>query len=108
MLQIDRLSHRYPGAQRLALDAVSLSAARGSVLGLLGPNGAGKTTLISHLTGLVPVGEGRIQVDGMSLQALRAQAPARIAVAPQEYAFYPMLTVAENLACFAAAARLVG
>jgi len=39
---------------------------------------------------------------------VRRRAPTRIAVAPQEHAFYPMLTVAENLACFAAAARLSG
>jgi ABC-2 type transport system ATP-binding protein len=39
---------------------------------------------------------------------VRAKTPTRIAVAPQDQAFYPMLTVAENLACFAAASRLSG
>lgn len=108
MLSIEHLGYRYPKARTAALDGVSLSAARGSVLGLLGPNGAGKTTLISHLAGLLPVQQGQILVGGRPLAELRAQHPTRIAVAPQEYAFYPMLTVAENMACFAAAGRLSG
>jgi len=108
MLAIDDLGYRYPGASQTALAGVTLRALRGSVLGLLGPNGAGKTTLISHLAGLIPVQRGAITVDGVPLANARRANPARIAVAPQEYAFYPMLTVAENLACFAAAARLHG
>ncbi len=77
-------------------------------MGLLGPNGAGKTTLISHLSGALAVQSGEIRIDGQPLQQVRAKAPTRIAVAPQDQAFYPMLTVAENLACFAAAGGLSG
>jgi ABC-2 type transport system ATP-binding protein len=108
MLQIRDLGFRYPRADKPALDGVSLQAQRGRVLGLLGPNGAGKTTLISHLAGLLPVRQGEILVDGLPLQAVRRREPSRIAVAPQEYAFYPMLDVRENLACFGAAGRLSG
>jgi len=108
MLEIKHLSHRYPRAPHAALDDVSLQAKRGSVLGLLGPNGAGKTTLISHLAGQLATQQGDILIDGEPLAAVRAKTPTRIAVAPQEYAFYPMLNVVENLACFAAAGRLNG
>ncbi len=108
MLEIEQLGHRYRGAASAALEGVSLQAKRGEVLGLLGPNGAGKTTLISHIAGLLALQRGQILVDGEPLAASRAKAPTRIAVAPQEYAFYPMLSVAENLACFAGAARLRG
>jgi ABC-2 type transport system ATP-binding protein len=108
MLSILDLSHRYPGAAEPALAAVSLHAQPAGVLGLLGPNGAGKTTLISLLAGLLPVQQGQILIDGEPLSVVRAKAPTRIAIAPQEYAFYPMLTVTENLACFAAAGRLRG
>ncbi|MDQ7988227.1 MAG: ABC transporter ATP-binding protein [Candidatus Dactylopiibacterium sp.] len=108
MLRIEELAHRYAGAAQPALDGVSLTLARGRVLGLLGPNGAGKTTLIAHLAGLLPVRSGRILLDGEPLAAARARAPARITLAPQEYAFYPMLSVRENLSCFAAASRLAG
>ena len=108
MLAIKHLSYRYPHAPSAALDDVSLEARRGGVLGLLGPNGAGKTTLISHLAGLLAVQQGEILIDGEALSTVRAKTPTRIAVAPQEYAFYPMLSVAENPACFAAAGRLTG
>ncbi|MDM0074474.1 ABC transporter ATP-binding protein [Variovorax sp. J2P1-59] len=108
MLALEQVSYRYPGTVQAALDGVSLSAHRGSVVGLLGPNGAGKTTLISHLSGALAVQSGRVLIDGEPLQAVRARMPTRIAVAPQEHAFYPMLTVAENLACFASAGLLSG
>ena len=108
MLAIAQLGYRYPHALEPALIDVSLQVQRGSVLGLLGPNGAGKTTLILHLAGLLTLQQGQISIDGEALAAVRAKAPTRIAVAPQEYAFYPMLTVIENLACFGAAARLSG
>ena len=108
MLDIRHLHYRYAGASAAALDDVSLSAQRGRVLGLLGPNGAGKTTLISHLSGARAVQQGQILIDDEPLQGVRERTPTRIAVAPQDHAFYAMLTVAENLACFAAAGRLAG
>jgi ABC-2 type transport system ATP-binding protein len=101
MLAIRNLSFRYPTANVPALCDVSFEAHRGEVLGLLGPNGAGKTTLIAHLAGLLPLQSGDIAVDQQALAQVRARQPTRIAVAPQEYAFYPSLSVAENLACFA-------
>jgi ABC-2 type transport system ATP-binding protein len=106
MLRISDLGYRYPHSSKPALDGISLKAERGQVLGLLGPNGAGKTTLISHLAGLLPIQRGEILVDGITLARMREESPTRIAVAPQEYAFYPALSVRENLQCFGAASRL--
>jgi ABC-2 type transport system ATP-binding protein len=108
MLEISGLVYRYPHSAKPALDGISLTARRGQVLGLLGPNGAGKTTLISHLAGLLPIQHGQILVDGVPLDQLRKKSPTRVAVAPQEYAFYPTLSVRENLQCFGAASRLGG
>lgn len=108
MLSIRNLSFRYPKATAAALTDVSFDARRGEVLGLLGPNGAGKTTLIAHLSGLRPIQSGDITIDQRPLAAERASKPTRIAVAPQEYAFYPSLSVAENLACFAGVGHLTG
>ena len=73
---------------------------------MLGPNGAGKTTLISHVSGLLDIQDGSINIDGVSLKTARQKDPTRIAIAPQEYAFYPILTVQENLDCFAAVSGL--
>jgi ABC-2 type transport system ATP-binding protein len=108
MLAVRDLVFRYPAGQGAALDGVSFDLRRGEVLGLLGPNGAGKTTLIAHLSGALALQAGEITFDGQPLAQVRRTAPTRIAIAPQEYAFYPMLTARENLACFAAAARLPG
>ncbi|MDO8291668.1 MAG: ABC transporter ATP-binding protein [Gallionella sp.] len=108
MLEIRNISYCYPHSEKPALTGVSLNAAHGQILGLLGPNGAGKTTLISHLSGLLQVQQGDISIDGQPLAAIRRNTPTRIAVAPQEYAFYPMLTVRENLDCFASAGGLGG
>jgi ABC-2 type transport system ATP-binding protein len=108
MLEIRNLSYCYPHTDKSALAGVSLSVARGQILGLLGPNGAGKTTLISHLSGILQVQQGDISIDGSPLAVVRRNTPTHIAVASQEYAFYPMLTVTENLECFAAAGGLRG
>ena len=108
MLSIRQLGYRYPAADVPALSDVSFDVARGEVLGLLGPNGAGKTTLIAHLAGLLAIQSGEIRIDAESLASVRATRPTRIAVAPQEYAFYPSLTVAENLDCFAGVGGLSG
>ena len=108
MLEIRDLHFRYPGADVSALNQVSISAARGQVLGLLGPNGAGKTTLIGHLAGTLKVQQGHIEVDGVALAQLQTTRPTAIAVAPQEYAFYPTLSVIENLDCFAGVGGLKG
>ncbi len=105
MLTLQGIRTRYPHAASDALDDVSFDVARGEVVGLLGPNGAGKTTLISHLAGVLPLQQGSISIDGMSLALSRKKYPARIALAPQEYAFFPTLTVRENLQCFSAMTR---
>ncbi len=108
MLSIRELSFCYPAAKLAALDNVSFDAARGEVLGLLGVNGAGKTTLIAHLSGSLSIQRGEILLDQRALAVERARKPTRIAIAPQEYAFYPSLSVHENLACFAGVGGLSG
>ena len=106
MLDITGLAYTYPGVAHAALAGVSFNVQRGQILGLLGPNGAGKSTLVAHLAGLLDVQHGVICIDGQSLRDYRRHDPTRIAVAPQDYAFYPMLSVRENLECFAAVNRL--
>src|SRR6476659_5485905 len=56
--------------QRAVLHDVSLSVARGEVVGLLGPNGAGKTTCFYSIMGLVKPDSGRIFLDGSDITEL--------------------------------------
>ncbi len=108
MLQIDGVSYRYRAASSPALQDVSLNIPANGVYGLLGPNGAGKTTLISLLAGLLTAAIGRISLNGQPLAAIRATNPRAIALVPQDYAFYPMLSVTENLRFFGGALGLQG
>ena len=101
MIWLSELCYYYDPHAPAALDKVSFSIERGCVFGLLGPNGAGKTSLISLLAGLLKPQGGSISIDGESLAAWRARRPSAIALVPQDYAFYPMLTVTENLSFFA-------
>jgi lipopolysaccharide export system ATP-binding protein len=52
------------------LTDISLSVAKGEVLGLLGPNGAGKTTCFYSIMGLVKPDSGRILLDGVDITRL--------------------------------------
>lgn len=101
MLAIEAVGYRYRTRQHPSLQGVSLHVQKGQCCGLLGPNGAGKTTLISLIAGLLPLQQGSIHFEGQALHQARREHPTAIALVPQDYAFYPMLTVRENLRFFA-------
>jgi len=92
MIDFERLSVRYRGAQGPALADVSLRAAHGSLTAVVGPNGSGKSTLVRTLLGRVPVIAGRITLDGRDLVALtRREVATRVAVVSQrEEPLFPM------------------
>lgn len=100
------LSHRYPGSPREALSAIDLTIERGTCFGLLGPNGAGKSTLISLMTGMIAPQSGEILVEGVSAAADPRALRRAGALAPQDFAFYPALSGADNLAFFAGLYRI--
>jgi iron complex transport system ATP-binding protein len=84
LLQAANVSFVYRrGAQ--ALDDVSVSVARGSIVGLIGPNGSGKTTLVRILNGTLTPSRGAVSLDGAPLESFsRRDLARRIAVVPQE------------------------
>lgn len=102
MLNIKNLTHKYPNAEKPALHSINLEIKQGSAIGLLGPNGAGKTTLMSLLTGLLSVQSGQILLDSVPFEKLSKAERHQISLVPQDFAFYPLLTVWENLQFFAA------
>jgi ABC-2 type transport system ATP-binding protein len=106
MIQISSLYKFYD--QRPVLNDITLSVPEGSILGLLGPNGAGKTTLVSILTGVVKKDRGQVRVNGLDLDRDLAAIRAVGSVVPQAFAFYPTLTVYENLKYFGALYGLKG
>ncbi len=105
-IEIDRLGFRYPGSATDALSEFSLAVREGSLFGLLGPNGSGKTTLVSILSGILPAPRDKVRIGGRELSAQLREIQASSSLVPQEYAFYPRLSVLENLRFFAGVQRI--
>ncbi|OYV34930.1 MAG: ABC transporter ATP-binding protein [Rhodospirillales bacterium 20-64-7] len=91
-----------------AVNDVSFDVTRGEVFGLLGANGAGKTTTFRMLCGLLPASSGELRVAGQDLRTAPAEARRQIGYVAQKFALYSNLSVAQNLAFFAAAYGLRG
>ncbi len=106
VLHVARLN-RFFGAFH-AVQNVSFDVARGEVFGLLGANGAGKTTTFRMLCGLLPASSGELRVAGQDLRSAPADARRQIGYVAQKFALYGNLSVAQNLAFFAAAYGLRG
>ncbi|MFF9085463.1 ABC transporter ATP-binding protein [Streptomyces sp. NPDC014991] len=99
-LELRELRKTYRPRGRPPVDAVrgiDLRLDSGELLGLLGPSGCGKSTTLRMIAGLEPVTGGDILIDGASVADRPAQR-RNIGVAFENYALYPPLTVAENLA----------
>jgi subfamily B ATP-binding cassette protein MsbA len=84
-IELDDVTVRYPGTERDALRAVSLSAAPGEVVAIVGASGAGKTTVLRLLTRGAEPSSGRVRLDGHDLHDLRLSSlRSAVAVVLQE------------------------
>ena len=82
---------------RTVVRDVSITLARGAMLGLVGANGGGKTTTLRMLAGLVKPDAGQGSVLGEDICGRATRRRTRIGYMGQRLALYPDLTVAENL-----------
>jgi lipopolysaccharide export system ATP-binding protein len=84
---------------RTVVHDVSISVAKGEVVGLLGPNGAGKTTSFYMIVGLVRADAGTISIDGVSIENMPIHRRARMGLSylPQEASIFRKLNVADNV-----------
>lgn len=97
MLEVTGATKSYGGV--LALSDVSFSARPGEMVAVLGENGAGKSTLLRILAGATRPDAGSITLDGkaLSLKTPRDALSHGIVLIPQELAYVPGLSVAENI-----------
>ncbi|MDQ4501041.1 ABC transporter ATP-binding protein [Sinomonas sp. ASV322] len=94
-LLIERATVRYGGT--VAAGEITLDVAPGETVALVGPSGCGKSTTLRAVAGLVPLSEGRIAIRG--LDVTRAAPPSRgVGLVPQNYALFPHMSVAANIA----------
>jgi branched-chain amino acid transport system ATP-binding protein len=103
-LELRDLRVRFGGVD--ALDGVSLSVARGEIVGVIGPNGAGKTTLFDAVSGFSRLDAGsvtlRTDTDAAPRDVTRLAPHARASLGLgrsfQDGRLFPALTVRETIA----------
>ena len=96
----------YPGTTQPAVSHLDLDIAQGEFLVLVGPSGCGKSTSLRMLAGLEPISSGRIYIGERDVTGVPAK-DRDIAMVFQNYALYPHMSVAENMA-FALKIQKVG
>jgi len=97
LLSVQTVSRRFGGL--LAVNAVSLSAARGRITALIGPNGAGKTTLFAVIAGFLKPSDGTVRYGGEDVTGEPPHRLARRGIARTFQIVQPFagLTVRENI-----------
>jgi heme exporter protein A len=98
-VQLIDVSRHY--GRRRAVSRVSLTLARGDIVGLLGPNGAGKSTLVGMLATLVSPSAGEVRFGDREAGALGGELRRRIGLLAHELFLYPELSARQNLTFFA-------
>ena len=85
----------------VAVEDVTFDLAQGEILAILGPSGCGKTTVLRLIAGFESIDRGEIFVQDRRVSGPSAHAPPEtrsVGMVFQEYALFPHLTVAENVA----------
>jgi branched-chain amino acid transport system ATP-binding protein len=97
VLRLDGIEAGYGDV--VAVRAVSLEVRAGEIVALIGGNGAGKTTTLRAISGLLPLRQGHVELDGRRISGLGSPAivAAGIAHVPEGRQLFPTMTVLENL-----------
>ena len=91
ILEIKEFSKSYDDDSK-AVDNISLSINEGEIYGFIGHNGAGKSTTIKSVVGILPVRDGDIIVDGMSVRQNIKACQKKIGYIPDNPDIYDFMT----------------
>jgi simple sugar transport system ATP-binding protein len=97
IVSLEAITKRYAGIA--ALQSADFDLFAGEVHALVGENGAGKSTLCKLIAGVIAPSEGRLIIDGRTVQLTAPKDAARygISMVYQETSLVPQLTVAQNM-----------
>jgi multiple sugar transport system ATP-binding protein len=104
-IAFEKVSRRYPGADRPAVDRLDLTIGDGEFLVLVGPSGCGKSTSLRMLAGLETVDDGVIRIGARDVTDADPK-DRDIAMVFQNFALYPHMTVAQNMGFSLKVARM--
>ncbi|NJD27410.1 MAG: ABC transporter ATP-binding protein [Chloroflexi bacterium] len=98
-IQVHGITKRFPAALKgqalvTVLDQVETSIARGEFVVLIGPSGCGKSTLLRIMNGLIPADEGRVTIDGATVQGPAGDR----GMVFQSFNLFPWRTALQNVA----------
>jgi putative spermidine/putrescine transport system ATP-binding protein len=96
-IEVQGLTKLFPGAAAPAVDGIDLEIRAGEFMTLLGPSGSGKTTTLNMIAGFEAITSGRIALDGSDIARLPAYR-RNLGMVFQNYALFPHMTAAENIA----------
>jgi ABC-2 type transport system ATP-binding protein len=95
MIEVENLSKIYGSTQ--AIQDVSFSVKKGTIMGFLGPNGAGKTTTMRILTGYIPATGGQAKIAGYEVHEQPMAVRKNIGYLPENPPLYSDMTVRDFL-----------
>lgn len=101
ILKLKNVTKKYANNATPAVNGVNLTLKQGELLGLLGPSGCGKTTLLRIVAGFEKISQGEVELAGKIISDRNQNTPPEkrnTGMVFQDYALFPHLTVADNIA----------
>ena len=101
ILRLESVTKQFSSNQTPAVAKVSFTLEQGDLLGLLGPSGCGKTTLLRIIAGFEKPSTGTVELTGRLVAGAGCWLPPEqrnTGMVFQDYALFPHLTIAENIA----------